>query len=296
MTAMKARKAALRGSAGMGLLTAVSNSPSRWWQRGGALAEQLRSRHLLNPIDGIYAKIRRIRGLLGNRPEDNFATTEFTEEERNQSDLHRLFYSNEGPIVHKWKHYLSIYDKYLAPFRKKPVRVLEIGVFKGGSMYLWRQYFGPEAIIFGIDIDPKCAAFDGRNAQVRIGSQDDLGFLDQVLSEMGALDVVIDDGSHVSPHQVASFNFLFPRLNRGGVYICEDVHSNYWRGWHQGGYRRSSTFIETCKRLVDDIHSDFHSHRSSPISAEIAAIHFYNSMVVIEKGIREVPSHIKIGK
>jgi Methyltransferase domain len=254
---------------------------------------------LLNPIDNIYAKIRRVGALLGWRSADKigrFATTEFTEDERNQSDLHRLFYGNEGPIVHKWKHYLSIYVKHLAPFRNKPVRLLEIGVFKGGSMRLWRQYFGPEAIIFGIDINPECAAFDGQDAQVRIGSQDDPVFLDRVVSEMGALNIVIDDGSHVSPHQVASFKLLFPRLNHGGIYICEDLHSNYWRGGWQGGYRRSSTFIETCKRLVDDMHSDFHSRGSSPISTEIAGIHFYNSMVVIEKGMRERSSHIKIGQ
>jgi hypothetical protein len=251
---------------------------------------------LLNPIDNIYAKIRRIRKLLGSRSEDSFATTEFTEDERNQSDLHRLFYGNQGPIVNKWKHYLSIYEKYFAPFRNKPGRFLEIGVFKGGSMRLWRQYFGPEAIIFGIDIDPECAVFNGQHAQVRIGSQDDPVFLDRIVSEMGGLDIVVDDGSHVSPHQIASFKFLFPRLSQGGIYICEDLHSNYWRGWHQGGYRRSSTFVEACKRLVDDIHSDFHSHGSSPISTEIVAIHFYNSMVVIEKGLRERPSEIKIGQ
>ena len=63
----------------------------------------------------------------------------------------------------------AIYPEY----RNRPVRLLEIGVFKGGSMHLWRKYFGLEAILFGIDIDPKCAQFDGRDAQVRIGSQDD---------------------------------------------------------------------------------------------------------------------------
>ena len=253
---------------------------------------------MFNPIDNVFAKVRRVKGLLGllgNKSVDNFATAEFTEDERNRSDLHRLFYGNQGPIVHKWKHYLPIYERHLAPFRNKAIRILEIGVFKGGSMRLWREYFGPEATIFGIDINPDCAAFDGQNAQVRIGSQDDSVFLEKVISEMGGLDIVIDDGSHVSPHQIASFKFLFPRLSQGGVYICEDLHTNYWRGWFQGGYRRSTTFIETCKRLVDDIHSDFHSRGSSAISDEIVGIHFYNSMIVIDKGLHERPSHIQIG-
>src|SRR6185437_3735770 len=104
--------------------------------------------------------------------------------ERNESDLHKLFYSNDGPFVDKWKHYLSLYVKHLASFRGGPVRLLEIGVWKGGSLRLWRRYFGPEAIIFGIDIDPACAALDGQDAQVRIGSQDDARFLERVVSEM----------------------------------------------------------------------------------------------------------------
>jgi hypothetical protein len=254
---------------------------------------------MLNPIDNIRAKIWRLGALLGTHSADrigHFATTHFTERERNQSDLHRLFYDNDGPLVHKWKHYLGIYVRHLASFRKKSVRLLEIGVFEGGSMRLWRRYFGSEATIFGIDIDPRCAALDGRDSHVRIGSQDDPAFLKKVVTEMGGLDIVIDDGSHVSPHQVASFKCLFPLLENGGVYICEDLHSNYWRGWHQGGYRRSSTFIETCKRLIDDLHSDFHARGGDEIASQIGSIHFYNSMIVIEKCARERPSHIKIGR
>lgn len=66
-----------------------------------------------------------------------------------------LFWNNRGPVVHKWHHYLPIYERYLSPLRSRPIRMLEIGVSKGGSLQLWRKYFGPEAVIFGIDIDPE---------------------------------------------------------------------------------------------------------------------------------------------
>ena len=248
----------------------------------------------MNIIDNFYAKARRVSRLLG--ASDQFATTEFSEDDRNKSDLHRLFYGNDGPLVHKWKHYLSIYDRHLSAYRNKPVRFLEIGVFKGGSLALWRKYLGPEAVIFGIDIDPSCAAFDGRAAQVRIGSQDDPAFLENVVNEMGGLDVVIDDGSHISSHQTTSFKVLFPKLSETGVYICEDLHTSYWRGAHQGGYRRSTTFVEVCKRMVDNIHSDFHSHDGGTNDARVIhGIHFYNSMVVIEKAPQQPPAHIKVG-
>ena len=253
---------------------------------------------MLNPIDSIYAKARRVGQLLGLPTVgiEEFATTEFTEEEKNASDLHRLFYGHQGPVVHKWKHYLSVYHRHLAQYRGTPVRLLEIGVFKGGSLHLWREYFGAEATIFGVDIDPSCASLGGRAAQVRIGSQDDPDFLAAVVKEMGGVDVVIDDGSHVCPHQVASFRYLFPQLAEPGVYICEDLHTNYWRGYHQGGFRRASTFIETSKEIVDDLNSCFHSDGSNLQSEfSILGIHFYNSMVVIDKGTPEQPAHIQIG-
>src|SRR5690606_7193808 len=74
-------------------------------------------------------------------------------------DLLRIYAGNTGAVVHKWHHYIPIYDRYFARFRNTPVRFLEIGVSKGGSLQMWRQYLGPEARICGIDINPDCARF-----------------------------------------------------------------------------------------------------------------------------------------
>jgi hypothetical protein len=222
--------------------------------------------------------------------------------ERQKTDLHRIFYENDGPVVHKWRHYLEIYDRHLAAFRTRavgdpPLRLLEIGVSEGGSLRLWRKYFGDEAIIFGIDVNPKCAVFDRQHGCVRIGSQSDPAFLKSVVAEMGGLDVVIDDGSHAAPHQKISFETLFPQLSAHGVYICEDLHTSYWPGTYGGGYRRSSAFIEFSKNIIDDINADYHRHEQGLANASrlIDGIHFYNSMVVIEKKPQESPMHVVSG-
>jgi hypothetical protein len=133
--------------------------------------------------------------------------------EKTQSELHKLFYSNADTLVFKWRHYLKIYEDHLSRFRNTPFHMLEIGVAQGGSLSLWRRYFGPEALLFGIDIDDRCRQFDKRDAHVRIGSQDDPAFLRSVVSEMGGVDVVLDDGSHMASHQLTSFQVLFPLLN-----------------------------------------------------------------------------------
>ena len=120
-----------------------------------------------------------------------------------------IFVNNEGYPVHKWHHYIPIYERYFSSFRDQPLRFLEIGVFRGGSLKMWREYFGPEAVIYGVDNDPQCARYDGQHGEVRIGSQDDEKFLLSVVEEMGGVDIVLDDGSHQVKHLKKSFNVLF---------------------------------------------------------------------------------------
>jgi hypothetical protein len=205
--------------------------------------------------------------------------------ERCSTGMHRSFYENTDFAVHKWRNYLGVYDRHLSRFRETNARILEIGVFRGGSLAMWRRYFGEKAVIFGVDIDPSCLRFNGKGGQVRIGSQADPYFLKNVLEEMGGVDVVIDDGSHVASHQRASFDTIFPLVDDHGIYICEDTHTAYWRGHFEGGYRRPLNFIEKAKRLVDDLYVEFHGKKQSVANAHhtILSVSFYNSMVVIEK-------------
>jgi SAM-dependent methyltransferase len=215
------------------------------------------------------------------------------------SEMAKLFYGHQGRLVWKWDHYLAIYERHLRRFREnrvQPVRLLEIGVFHGGSLQLWRKYFGPTATIFGVDIDPRCCAVDSPDLCVRIGSQADPEFLKLVVGEMGGVDVVLDDGSHVASHQRRSFETLFPLLDPNGVYIVEDLHASYWRGF-EGGFRRRGTFIEETKALVDDIHGWYHTAKSRFPDAHktVDSIHIYDSVVVIEKKPRGKPFHTVVG-
>jgi hypothetical protein len=216
--------------------------------------------------------------------------------ERNSTDLHRIYYANTGAQVCKWRGYLDVYDRHLRRFRGTKVRLLEIGVSRGGSLQVWRNYLGNDAVIFGIDVNPACAGLGGGFAEVRIGSQTDAAFLRSVVGEMGGLDVVIDDGSHIASHQRTSFETLFPLIEQSGVYICEDAHSAYWRGPYEGGYRRRTSFIELCKDIVDDLHADFHgrAERLPHAHRTISGVHFYNSIIVIEKHPQSRPMYVAV--
>jgi hypothetical protein len=195
-----------------------------------------------------------------------------------------IFFSNKDETVHKWLHFLPIYDKIFLSFANSKVKFLEIGVAKGGSLRVWRTFFGKNAVIYGIDINKECAIHDGQYANVRIGSQDDPSFLKRVVDEMGGLDLVLDDGSHIASHQSASFNFLFPLLGEGGLYVIEDLHTAYWPAF-EGGLRRPGTAIELLKNKIDEIHRHYYIHGLNRLSSmpDIESIQFFDSIAVIAK-------------
>lgn len=195
------------------------------------------------------------------------------------------FLTHTGPQVHKWVHYFPIYERHFGRFVNRTVTFIEIGVSHGGSLQLWRRYLGPFARIVGIDIDPKCKAIEDEQISVRIGNQNDTAFLESVLGEFGAPDVVLDDGSHVMHDISCSFDFLYPRLDKNGVYMIEDLHTAYWEEYG-GGLGRQGSFLERCKGFVDALNAE-HSRGAVPASAfsqETHSMHLYDSVAVFERG------------
>lgn len=207
--------------------------------------------------------------------------------------LEELFFKHRGRPAHKWVHYLAVYDQWLAPYRGTDIHMLEVGVNLGGSLELWREYLGPDAVIFGIDIDPEHAENVDAPNQVRIGDQADPKFLDRVVAEMGRLDVVFDDGSHVARHQRATFKHLFPRLVDGGLYGIEDLHTAYWRSFG-GGYRRPGTAMDMISGLMDDMHGWYHGHKPRYVPRDqIESVTVYDSIAMIRKRKVPRPGHYK---
>jgi len=206
--------------------------------------------------------------------------------------------------VHKWHHYFNIYTRHFDQYRDRPIKMLEIGVFRGGSLRMWKDYFHPESTIVGIDIDKTCKDHEiaDRNVFVRIGSQADPGFLAEVNREFGPFDIILDDGSHKTHHQNISFGALFrSALKEGGCYMVEDLHTNYWLKHVDS----EDTFIDLAKQMVDMLHepyidrkeTDFrHGHPEavtqlelSYLAANLACIAFYDSIVVIDKKKQHLP-------
>ena len=141
--------------------------------------------------------------------------------------LQELWDEHDGRLIDKWAHYLPIYERYFAKFRGTDCRILEIGVAHGGSLQLWKAYFGKESTIVGVDIDPRCRDYGGPGIYVLTGNQGDKEYWDSWGPAEKAFDIVIDDGSHRLEDQAISFQALWPHVQPGGVYLIEDCHQGY---------------------------------------------------------------------
>jgi hypothetical protein len=215
--------------------------------------------------------------------------------------------------INKMAHYLPVYESVLAPRRHRSATLLEIGVNFGGSLALWRDYLA-RATIVGIDNNPRCALFDDPVARinVRIGQQQDVGFLDTVIEEFGPFDIIIDDGSHIAEHTLASFNHLFAHgLADGGAYLVEDLHTCYATDMPAP---RAPVFTDVLKHLIDVMHALYtqtptgdqfansfepdnpgyrHAFRVPAATMLISKLEISDSIAVIHKGPRPLPRMIR---
>jgi cephalosporin hydroxylase len=216
----------------------------------------------------------------------------------NHNPLAEMFYAHKGRRVNKWVHYLDIYHRHLERFRGQPVTVVEFGVMHGGSLQLWREYFGPSARIVGVDINPECQKFEDADTRIFIGDQADRDFLMRVSEEVGPVDVLIEDGGHFPHQQLATFEVFYPRMTQDGCFIIEDLHTSYWPS-HSGGLRRKGTFMQFAKQKVDQLnawHSREEAFKVSRFTRSTRSVHFYDSVVVFERGRVRRPKKHQVGE
>ena len=205
--------------------------------------------------------------------------------------LFAFFSANDaGHVLDKWVHYFPIYTRHFTPYVGKPISLLEIGVYRGGSMRMWSRFFGPQARLVGMDIDPVAKAAAGDHYEVVLGDQTDPEALAAVAEQYGPFDVIIDDGGHTMEQQIASVEALFPTaLNEGGVYLVEDCHTSYWPDY-EGGRGRPGTFMEWAKERLDDINGYHQPDAVHPTwTRELDGVHIYDSVVVLDRRHRFAP-------
>lgn len=230
---------------------------------------------------------------------------------KGMKSLADVFQNPRKGKAHKWLHYFPIYEKHFAELRTKPIRMLEIGVCAGGSLWMWKEYF-PDSRITGIDIDPACKQYEGEGVNVCIGDQTDSKFLREVGTRHGPFDVILDDGEHKGYQIIASLRNLFPYVADRGLYVVEDLHVFYetynmrvkpmrWydpQRWIQTlrlliplilNPQHRISAMDYLKSCVDSIYFYLPKGRKYEIfSGSLKSITFYAGIAVIEKGETQI--------
>lgn len=132
--------------------------------------------------------------------------------------------------------YLRNYQKHFSPFAKQDIRLLELGIYHGGSLLLWRDYF-ERGLIAGLDLNPVEIEDPSNRIRIYQGPQQDTNLLDRIARECApeGFDIIIDDCSHVGELTRESFWHLFQNhLKAGGLYVIEDWGTGYWDSWPDG--------------------------------------------------------------
>ena len=182
----------------------------------------------------------------------------------------------------RWIKYFEVYDQIFEKFRDKKITFVEVGVLNGGSLEMWKKYFHPESRIIGIDLNPECKKFEKNGIEIFIGDQSDEKFWDNFFKQVGNIDILLDDGGHLSHQQIITTVKSIKNINDGGLLLVEDVHASYMENFNN---IRKRTFIDFSKKLIDDV------NKKNPLIKEnlfkfslndyVHSIHFFESIVVI---------------
>jgi hypothetical protein len=178
--------------------------------------------------------------------------------------IKEFYNTNDSLQSTKLAHYFDLYWRYFSHKSTDPnLKILEIGVRSGGSLLCWKNIF-PQANIHGFDVNPNCRTHEKYGFNIHIGDQGDESRWDKFNKEVGGLDIIIDDGSHIHNDIIKTFNKLFPKMNSGGVYFIEDVAD-----------------IKTYEYFTKYVKQSYKPNK--PKENDIMGVSFYNKVIVVEK-------------
>jgi hypothetical protein len=188
--------------------------------------------------------------------------------------------------------YLEHYTREFGSLRRKKLTLLEIGVggydnpkAGGSSLRMWKAYF-PKSAIWAIDFYDK-KPVEEKRIKILQGSQNDPAFLRLVAEQIGPIDIIIDDGSHISEHIITAFSTLYPYLASPGIYAIEDLCFSYWPqfGGDPVDHNSPHTSLGLLKGLVDALHHQYIPERqATTFDGSVQSLTFYPKLAFVRKG------------
>ncbi len=196
------------------------------------------------------------------------------------SNLYKLYLGSPYRSV-KHSGYFQVYEEIFKNFVDKKFTFVEVGIHNGGSLFMWREFFGKDVRIIGIDLNPEAKQFEKYGFEIFIGDQSDTEFWRKFFNEVGNIDVLLDDGGHTYEQQIITVTSSLDFINNDGMIIIEDTHTSYFKKF---GYPSKNTFINWSKKIIDNINSRSEGVTvSNPIYKNlIHSVEFFDSIVVFK--------------
>ena len=177
--------------------------------------------------------------------------------------------------------YFQVYEEMFNKYVGKKITFVEVGVLQGGSLFMWREYFGKDARIIGIDLHPNAKELEKHGFEIYIGSQSNKNFWRNFYAKVGKIDILLDDGGHVNDQQIITLSESVNNINDGGIIMTEDVHTSYFKKF---GNPSKYSYINYSKYLIDVVNSRFPETeiKKNNFRNKIYSISFYESIVAIK--------------
>ncbi len=190
----------------------------------------------------------------------------------------------------KHSSYFEVYDELFLKYRNKKITFIEIGVLSGGSLFMWRNFFGSKARIIGIDLNPKAKKWTKHGFEIFIGDQSDPNFWIKLKNKIGQIDIILDDGGHRYIDQITTIECMLKNIKNTGIIVVEDTHTSYIDGFGNKKY----SLINYIKKKIDKI--NYRSHRiKKEYESTIWSLKIYESIVAIEvKNFKKLPKSLLI--
>lgn len=189
----------------------------------------------------------------------------------------------------KHSSYFAAYDELFGSYFGKPITFVEIGVLDGGSLFMWRELFGPDARIIGVELNPGAKKWEKDGFEIYCGSQSDREFWKHFITEVGPIDVALDDGGHTFEQQIITTECLLPQIKDGGILAVEDTHTSYMESF---GGPSPASFVEFAKNIVDGVNYRFGKLSGRTHERIVHSVQFFESIIAfkVDRG-KAVSSH-----
>ena len=195
------------------------------------------------------------------------------------SNIFKIF-SEVKKFTTKWESYFNVYEKIFQSYKGKKITFVEVGVSTGGSLQMWRKYFGKNARIIGVELNPDAKKLEADGFEIFIGNQSDPSFWKKFYETVGKIDILLDDGGHKNIQQISTVHNSLPFINNNGLVVVEDTHASYLSEFKNPSY---FSFINYCNKIIESIHRRCTAlnKKTNIYSNKIFSVNFYESITVL---------------